>query len=105
MRFLALLALLLASCYQPTGFPTQPPLKREGAITSSLVRVAWIADVNEIPACKKPGLVVEECAVWNVVGETSFCTIYAFRPKDFNDFALLQRLGHEFLHCLDWDHQ
>ncbi len=97
----------LTSCYQPDGFPPQPPLKRHGAITSTLVQVVWITDVTQIPAsaCRPAvGAIVEECATWKLAGSTSFCTLYAFRPKDFNDFPLLARLGHEFLHCLDWDH-
>jgi hypothetical protein len=105
--FVFLILMSLVSCYQPTGFPTQPPLTKEGTITDTLVKVVWITDVSQIPssACvAKPGTLVEECATWRLVGTTSFCTIYAFKPKDFNDFALLVRLGHEFLHCLDWNH-
>ncbi len=108
IRFLVfLVAATLSSCYKPDGFPPQPPLIREGAITSTLVTVKWITDVSQIPVttCRATaGVVIEECSSWRITGNTSFCTMYAFKPKDFNDFALLSRLGHEFLHCLDWDH-
>ncbi len=106
MRLLLLLLVAgLASCYQPSGFPPQPPLTRSADLTDTLLHVVWIKDVREIPACNQsPGVIVEECATKRIVGNTSFCTVYAFMPTDFNDFAILARLGHEVLHCLGAEH-
>ncbi len=105
-RAVLLVLLLLPSCYQPDGFPPQPPLTAKPYLTDTLLHVVWIKDVGEIPSCNQgANVVVEECAVRKVVGTMSFCTIYAFMPKDFNDFALLARLGHEVWHCLGAEHQ
>lgn len=107
---LALACLLLAACeYQVTGYDKQPPLTHDSDATYTFVAVKWVDGVDALrdKCVAVPNRIIEACA--HVVrdgkfADTTSCTIYAIKPRDFNDQILLVTLGHEFWHCLGATH-
>jgi hypothetical protein len=109
-RLLALILLVLctSSCYAITGYPEQPKMIDGPSVTSTVVTVDWVRGVDEMQRLCSPELGTDKiwyaCASVSRIGNTTFCTIHAIMPKDFNDEVLLAVLGHEFYHCLGATH-
>lgn len=81
----ALLAvLLLVGCE-----PVTPPEEMK-------VRVKWMTHEEVRQKCGFSVLDPYGCAI--VAGAS--CTIYAIKPRGFDDHAAVETLGHELLHCL-----
>ncbi|HEY4530141.1 MAG TPA: hypothetical protein VIG97_07415 [Luteimonas sp.] len=68
------------------------------------VTVEWVAARDVDAVCKAAGAAdgerFEACAA---SGPTT-CTIYAVQPRNFEDRAALQALGHEAWHCFGARH-
>jgi hypothetical protein len=105
MKWLAFL--LLFGCYSITGYDQQPEMTKAGMATHLDVNVVWVDSVDEVNRIcpPQPNWMNVACARPKVDGDYSKCTIYALKPKDFNDVPKLAILGHELMHCTGAEHR
>lgn len=62
--------------------------------------ISWVSNTSDVENAfsdhlMQTGTRVKGLSVWN----DNDCTIYAYEPKDVNDFERMETLGHELLHC------
>ena len=60
--------------------------------------VVWVETESDLP-----GYISEAsgAAVYFDIDDKRYCTIYAIKPYNLDDFKHLNTLGHELLHCTD----
>lgn len=60
--------------------------------------VVYVADEAELRAACGNDMIVEPLGCAKRV--TGKCSIFAYRPRGFDDHRRLETLGHELLHCI-----
>ena len=93
MLRISLLVLLLSGC---SAFHEKPLPASEA--THIDLHVIWVDSAGDIPSYIGEA---NGAAVYYDVGGQRYCTVYAFKPHNLDDFRALQTLGHEVLHCTD----
>lgn len=88
------IAILIGGC---SAFHEKPLPPSEA--TDVRLQVAWVDSIADIP--KTYNADVNGASVWFDVSDQRYCTIYMIKPYGLNDFAGLQTLGHEVLHCTE----
>lgn len=89
-----MIAVLLGGC---SAFHEKPLPPSEA--TDVRLQVVWVESINDIPRTSSAD--VNGTAIFFDVDGQRYCTIYLLKPYGLSDYARLNTLAHEVLHCTD----